>query len=815
MENIISTTEPRKKINLNREWTFMYGDIQEAQTETFDDSQWYHIVIPHSFGIPYFMENHFYVGYGCYRRALNIKKEWIGKKILIEFQGVFQEAEIYINGIYVDKHQGGYTAFVVDISNHIREGINSCFVRVNNNWNPRLAPRAGEHTFQGGIYRDVSMIITEPVHISWYGTFVKTSNVTVDMADLVISTEIENYTNENIKVTLNSTVIFEDEIVALITDTYVIDSNRAMEVVQKKQIANPRLWHPDTPHLYTLKSDLYIDDTRYDVYETTFGIRWFSFDASKGFYLNGEHYNIVGANVHQDHAGWGDAVTHAGIHRDVKLIKDCGMNFIRGSHYPHHTVFADECDRQGILFWSELCFWGIGGSKGDGYWNSSAYPIHEEDEQEFEESCIRALNEMIRTNRNHPSIIVWSMSNEVFFSKKEVLNKARELVKRLVKESHKLDPTRPAASGGAQREGFDLLGDLAGYNGDGAKLYMNPGFPSFVSEYGSRISDRPGEYSPNYTDGVEVDYPWRSGKALWCGFHHGSIADHMGHMGFIDYYRLPLQSYYWYRNELLGIKPPETLYSGIPYGLKLSSDKSTIRTDGTDDALLKLEVVDKFGVRINNSMKVILEVSQGGALFPTGKQMELSPDKENLIEGLGAIEIRAFYAGEITIIAKAEGLLSDSITMLAIGEEKWNGQKLNLPTAPPSVYIPKETNEQTNIARNKPVFSSSYKIANPPNMINDEDLNTYWSAIKDIQEQWIQIDLEGVKKVNKINVKFCNNSGRVELLVSNDGISYELLSSRFVDSNNDISITLVKQSFRYVKLCFRERAVDVAEIEVF
>ena len=186
--------------------------------------------------------------------------------------------------------------------------------------------------------------------------------------------------------------------------------------------------------------------------------------------MNGGHYNIIGANVHQDHAGWGDAVTRAGIARDVKLIKDCGMNFIRGSHYPHHTHFSAECDKQGLLFWSELCFWGIGGANTEGYWASSAYPVREEDKEEFEASCMMALQEMIRTNRNHPSIISWSMSNEPFFSDDEVMDDARALTVRLVEESHRLDPSRPASVGGAQRQGFDVLGDIAGYNGDGASL---------------------------------------------------------------------------------------------------------------------------------------------------------------------------------------------------------------------------------------------------------------------------------------------------------------------------------------------------------
>lgn len=129
--------------------------------------------------------------------------------------------------------------------------------------------------------------------------------------------------------------------------------------------------------------------------------------------------------MHQDHAGWADAVTRAGIQRDIRMIKECGMNAIRGSHYPHHPYFAQVCDEKGILFWSEMCFWGTGGDKQEGYWTASAYPPNESDQTAFEKSCLDQLEEMICTQRNHPSIICWSMCNEVFFTDAPVKDKAK------------------------------------------------------------------------------------------------------------------------------------------------------------------------------------------------------------------------------------------------------------------------------------------------------------------------------------------------------------------------------------------------------
>lgn len=153
----------------------------------------------------------------------------------------------------------------------------------------------------------------------------------------------------------------------------------------------------------------------------TFGVRWFSWTATGGLTLNGRHRYFHGANVHQDHAGWGDAVTQAGAFRDVAMVKAAGFDFIRGSHYPHAPAFAEACDDLGILYWSENPFWGIGGYKGDGYFNASSYPTREEDQPAFKQNAKDSLREMIRINRNHPSIIVWSMSNEPYFAPAAVM----------------------------------------------------------------------------------------------------------------------------------------------------------------------------------------------------------------------------------------------------------------------------------------------------------------------------------------------------------------------------------------------------------
>jgi beta-galactosidase len=222
----------------------------------------------------------------------------------------------------------------------------------------------------------------------------------------------------------------------------------------------------------------------------------------------------------------------------VKLVKDAGFDFIRGSHYPHNPAFADACDRAGRPVLVGKLFLGHGRLP-DGYWNASAYPTNAEDEPAFEQSVKDSLRDMIRINRNHPSIVAWSMCNEVFFSEKSVLPKVRNfLLTNLVALTHELDPTRPAGIGGCQRGDLDKLGDIAGYNGDGARLFINPGIPNLVTEYSSVRAVRPGNYAPGWKNLLEGPgdksqpffwrYPWRSGEVLWCAFDHGSIAGDEG-----------------------------------------------------------------------------------------------------------------------------------------------------------------------------------------------------------------------------------------------------------------------------------------------
>ena len=785
-------TEPlRQSLNLNREWRFELGDHSGAEAVSFDDSHWQAVGLPHSFSMPYFLGPRFYTGYGWYRKNLVIPASLAGKRLSLEFDGVFQVAEVFVNGRKAGMHRGGYNGFSIDITDTARTGDNLVAVRVNNLWDARLAPRAGEHVFSGGIYRDVRLVATSPLHVAWYGTWVTTPEISKESSLVNVKTELVNASAQSKTTTLRSQVLDpEGRVVAEVVSTQDIPAGRTITVEQlTSKIASPRLWHPDTPVLYTLRTLVFDHGDLVDTFETPFGFRWFKWTADQGFFLNGGHFYLVGANVHQDHAGWGDAVTRAGARRDVQMVKEAGFNFIRGSHYPHAPAFSQACDELGVVFWSENAFWGMGGGgKGaEGSWNASAYPINEDDEPVFEASVRQSLAEMIRIHRNHPSIVVWSMCNEAYFSAKEVLPKMRDFLQRLVAYTHELDPTRPAAIGGSQRGEVDKLGDIAGYNGDGARLFINPGIPSLVSEYGSTMEDRPGTYMPGWGDlqKGQADtgpyfwrFPWRSGEAIWCAFDHGSIASvKFGSMGLVDYFRLPKRQWYWYRNEYRHIAPPDWPKEGTPARLGLSADHLAIRgTDATDDAHLIVTVLDAAGAPLANNVPVTLTIESGPGEFPTGRSITFEPKSDIVIrEGKAAIEFRSYHGGTSVIVASSPGLQEARLSIVTEGQPVFVPGKTPLVQDRPYMRFTANalaTADLTgvNLAKDRPTRASTELSKQAARLGNDENLTTFWASATDDPAPWWQVDLENVYEVTSTELRFVEpGNHRYRIEVSIDG----------------------------------------------
>ncbi len=783
----LPAAETRQVENFNRDWVFQLGDHPGAEAVTFDDDAWERIGLPHSFSMPYFAATSaFYVGYGWYRKHFDVPAAWRGKRLFLDFDGAFQDAEIFLNGREVGAHQGGYTGFEIEITDAAVTGRNVVAVRLNNRWNPRLAPRAGEHQFSGGLYRNVRLVATDPLHVTWYGTSVTTPRVSAAEGVVNVKTEVVNQSSAPKNCTVRTDILDPaGQIVATMHSSRSVGSGRKETFDQTSApITNPALWAPEHPILYAVKTTVLDGEQPVDDFASPLGFRWFKFTADQGFFLNGEHRYFRGANVHQDHAGWGDAVPESGAYRDVKLIKDAGFDFIRGSHYPHAPAFSAACDRLGILFWSENCFWGTGSFNNP--WGGSAYPTDPADEAGFEASVRSSLRDMIRIHRNHPSIVVWSMDNEVFFSARKVMPKVRRFLRELVAYSHELDPTRPAAIGGAQRGEIDRLGDIAGYNGDGARLFVDPGIPNVVSEYGATITDRPGLYEPGWGDlpltpGAEPEkpaswrLPWRSGEVLWCGFDHGSIAGRQfGDMGMVDYFRLPKRQWYWYRNEYRHIPPPPWPQRGVPAALRLASDKTTLRSvDGTDDAQIIVTVVDQDGTPLSNCPPVTLAIESGPGEFPTGPSITFEPDADIAIrDGMAAMEFRSYFAGETIIRATSPGLQDATIRLTSLGEPTFVPGVT--PPVKPRPYrrfsVAPTSGASDQFGLENPTRASSEAPGHPARSANDGTLITDWRPLPGDAQPWLRVDLERIVAIEAVRLNFPGEGDwRYRVEISDDG----------------------------------------------
>jgi len=836
----------RLKENINRDWQFTFAtesdDFSNKElTNESKTAKWQSIGLPHSFSLPYFRSESFYTGYGWYQKSLNIEKEMLGKTLTLEFDGVFQVAEIHLNGKKVGSHRGGYTGFTVDISKAAKAGENLLAVRVNNLWDAQLAPRAGEHVFSGGIYRDVYLNVTNPLHVAWNGTFVTTPDVSKESSKVNVKTTIENNSDTSKKFSLK-TVITDgnNNQVAEMLAEQTVGANQTLDIEQvSEKIKQPKLWSPDSPNLYQATTSIYQDDILVDQYETQFGFKWVEWTADKGFFLNGEHLYLEGVNVHQDHAGWGDAITKAGVYRDLKLMKDAGFNLIRGSHYPHHPYFTQVCDELGLMFIPENSVWGIGGFKDDGYWDSSTYPIHEKDKPAYEKSAAASLEELILINRNSPSVIAWSMSNEAFFSANEVIDDMKGLLSDMVDLSHKLDPTRKAMIGGAQRAGVDILGDIAGYNGDGATRDRDPGIPNMVSEYGSCVTDRPGDYDACWTshikDGEKPE--WRSGHAIWCGFDHGSIAGNMGEMGIVDFARIPKRAWYWYRHYFKDIAPPQWPEQGIAKSLKLFADKTTIQgTNATDDAHINVQVLDANGTQISNSPTVTLTIISGPGEFATGRSITFKNTTRNdiqILDGHAATEFRSYEGGVTVIEATSEGLTPAQIEITTIGSPMFKQGVTKVVQDRPYIdyRLTKAIKEQVpvRISDARPNRTND-KGASDPAYANDGHKWRQWQPdfVKtgNKGQVWWELDMENFYDVERVEFTFKPAADvKINIETSFNRKGWKTVASGEFTLNNSGSVPSINfdvkdnTKVRFLKVTFsvEDSSVPfgVGEIEVF
>ncbi|MBT3193294.1 MAG: beta-galactosidase [Verrucomicrobia bacterium] len=647
---------------INRGWRFFKGHHAEAESVSFDDSDWETVGIPHSASTPYWMELEVYEGDAWYRKTFDAQADWISRRVFVEFEGAFQHAWVTLNGQLLGEHKGGYTGFCYDMTSALNcGGSNVLAVRVRNGWDATIAPRAGDSIFPNGLNRNVRFIITSDQHIDWCGQFISTPEVSEKHASIRVQTDIKNEATADSDCTILVEVLDKNGQVVTQSERPVsLPAGEVVPVTQElPEIANPNLWSPDTPTLYTVHTRLSNDKGLLDERHEPLGIRWFEFTDDNGFFLNGEHLYLWGFNVHEDRAGWGFAGTDAGMYRDMKLMKAAGANCIRACHNPHPRAFYRACDELGLLVWDELHFWGRGGFKGgeEGSYMAEAYPAIPEPRPEFDETLRSNFRDMIKEHRNHPSIIVWSLGNETTMQMEEpLLSEARRLFMELNALAHTLDPTRPTGMG----QGIEGLADIDGFNGSGPK---------------EKVGDRPIVTTEFHFTAEPDREPWRAGAICWSGIDYGTHCGHppdapieeqtsFGFFGVLDYHRLPREKYYLMRQQATGIPVPEPPAEGTAARLTLSADKLVVKNDGTDDAQLIAALLDENGKRIANDIPVTFAITYGPGQLPTGKVWDTRTS--NL--GRQAIEFRSYEAGKTVIEVLSPGIAPATIEITTTEE---------------------------------------------------------------------------------------------------------------------------------------------------
>ena len=488
-----ANSRPDKRVSFNQGWRFHLGDVANGQDTGLDDKQWRQLDLPHDWSIEgEFSENApsgtgggaLPGGLGWYRKTFTVPMTSKGKLIFVEFDGVYRNSEVWINGEYLGKRPYGYISFAYELTPHLiyGGGPNVIAIKVDNSQQPNSRWYSGS-----GIYRNVWLTTLDPVHVELWGTYVTTPAVSAQSATVVIKTRVSNGSNSAAPV--NLTTIIQDangrEVTRAVAKQVAAKGAHA-EVSQTLKVSSPMLWSDDRPYVYKVVSQLQQGSKVVDRYETPLGIRSFRFDVSKGFFLNGKPVKIRGVCNHHDLGSLGSAVNTRAIERQLEMLKEMGVNGIRTSHNPPAPELLELTDKMGFIVMDEAFdMWKIEKTK---------YDYH----LDWDEWHKRDLEDMVLRDRNHPSIFIWSIGNEVMEQWHD--NPAGGIIaKELGAIVRNLDPTRPitSATNGVSRDNKVIMEgglDLVGTNYAQAKLpefaKMFPGRPIIGAETTSALGTR-------------------------------------------------------------------------------------------------------------------------------------------------------------------------------------------------------------------------------------------------------------------------------------------------------------------------------------
>ena len=582
----------RERININRDWRYQIDDPDGAGTalhysqlkpyllpcandfiifgkryqrpegnpgeniayvkSDFDDSEWRHLNLPHDWAIegPFNIDYNGstgklpYWGIRWYRKTLELSQDDAGKQIYLDIDGAMSYASVWCNGQYVGGWPYGYASFRLDLTPYIKAGQkNVLAIRLDN-------PDDTSRWYPGsGIYRNVWLVKTSPVHVEQWGTFVRNQQVDSEIAVMEMGVNIENHAGKDVQVKLQTSVYLQgkdgrpvgEEVTQSMTKDIAIKKDSWSSVRFQFKVDKPKLWDIDTPNCYVAVSRVFMDGKEMDSYETPFGIRTIEFTHDQGFMLNGQKVAIKGVCMHHDLGALGAAFNEVAAERQLRIMKEMGANAIRTSHNPPAPELVALCDRMGLMMQLELAdTWQKGKRKND-------YNLLFDD---WSEADMRSL---VRHYRNHPSVIMWSIGNEM---PDQTTDQGVIIARNLTAYCHDEDPTRPTSLGCNKRDAVfrDIVNqvDIFGLN------YFHKTYPVFkeqnptrryhASETSSATSSR-GEYffpvttdvndsrsgfqlssydmttigwgcAPEVQFKMNEEYPFMSGEFVWTGFDY-------------------------------------------------------------------------------------------------------------------------------------------------------------------------------------------------------------------------------------------------------------------------------------------------------
>lgn len=402
---------------INDNWLFQKGDFEKASNIEFDDTKWRKLDLPHDWSVegpisPDLASATGYLpgGIAWYRKTLEIPSSKINKKVFIYFEGIYRNGEVFINGVSMGMRPNGYISYLYDLTPYLHFGEkNTIAVRVDH------SESADSRWYTGsGIYRDVYLVYANPVHIDLWGVYYTTPEVSSKKAIVQVETSLKNTSAQPAILTVIQEITdSQKKSIAKTSKKITISANKTELLTQTLNVKQPILWSLDNPYLYQLSTSVYQDKILIDQTTENVGIRTFGFDADKGFSLNGKSMKIKGVCIHHDAGALGSAVPKEVWERRLNTLKDLGCNAIRTSHNPQSPVLYEICDEIGMLVLNEAFDeWEYPKKKWLTGWNDGT-PGFQGYARFFEEWGEKDLNDMVLRDRNHPSVFMWSIGNEV------------------------------------------------------------------------------------------------------------------------------------------------------------------------------------------------------------------------------------------------------------------------------------------------------------------------------------------------------------------------------------------------------------------